>query len=364
MTSDRAHSEPSDQVRESARAADSHNSTPAVAFPQHSTPGRTARLQRLAGNAATTRLLVAQARPIGRRVAATPVRLAAAGVLRSVVQRHTQGVLDKINSDLSTRRVTLRGQDPTAVTGGDLLEYIYKHVGEIARLPEMVTVCATKDELKAALAKDLAARAGASSVTEEHRASAANDVDNGGGGFTALDGTVYMLESTNDSSALYHELIHVLSAPGGTTKLSATKVNLNEGFTNYFAEQLSAKYKKATFPAYPAATIWARKFATKYGDATAYNIYFKDDEDLLYTTLAKTLKTNAEADKLIHDANAKDKKKDTTRFTAAAIKTLFNGATVKDEPALAAIIKTKVKASDFLDSNEPNLKWLDTGIFN
>jgi hypothetical protein len=143
-----------------------------------------------------------------------------------------------------------------------------------------------------------------------------------------------------------------------------TKVNLNEGFTNYFAEQLSAKYKKATFPAYPAATAWARKFATKYGDATAYNIYFKDDEELLYTTLAKTLKANAEADKLIHDANAKDKKKDATRFTAAAIKMLIAGDKVKEESVIAAMIKTKIKASDFLDPGEPNLKWLDTGVFN
>jgi len=327
-------------------------------------PAHAGNLQRLAGNAVAARLLAGRGPAIGRRVAATPVRLARSGVLRSVIQRHTQGVLDKINSDLTERRVTLRGQDPTAVTGGDLLEYIYKHVGEIARLPEMVTVCATKDELKAALAKDLAARAGASTVTEEHRASAANDVDNGGGGFTAMDGTVYMLESTNDSSALYHELIHVLSAPGGTTNLSKTKVNLNEGFTNYFAEQLSAKYKKATFPAYPAATAWARKFATKYGDATAYNIYFKDDEELLYTTLAGTLKTNAEADKLIHDANAKDKKKDPTRFSGPTIKTFFNGATIKDQTALATMIKGKIKAADFLDPAEANLKWLDTAIFN
>ncbi len=130
----------------------------------------------------------------------------------------------------------------TAKTSGELLEYIYQQVGDIAKFPGMVTVCATKDELNAELAKDLAARAGTSSVTEERRRSAANDVDNGGGGFTAQDGTVFMLESANDSSALYHELIHVLSAPGGTTQLSNTKVNLNEGFTNYFAEELSSKY--------------------------------------------------------------------------------------------------------------------------
>jgi hypothetical protein len=280
-----------------------------------------------------------------------------------VVQRHTQGVLDKINADLTSRRVTLRGYDPADPTNGDLLEYIYTHVGDIARLPEMVTVCDNADALKEALAKDLAARAGASSVTDEHRRSAAADVDNGGGGFTALDGTVYMLKSANDSSALYHELIHVLSAPGGTTQISKTKVNLNEGFTNYFAEELSEKYKKATFPAYPAATEWVRKFVAKYGRAKAYDIYFKDNEALLYSTMAATLKANAEADKAVHDANAKDKTKNPTRFTAAAIKTLFTGATVKDEAALAAIIQKKIASSDFLDLNEANLKWLDTAVF-
>ena len=308
-------------------------------------------LQRLAGNAVASRHL-------GLMRSGQPVKTAAV-----LVQRHTQGVLDKINDDLAARRPTLRGADPTKPEGGDLLAYIYKHVGEISKLPEMVTVCAGKAELKEALAKDLAARAGASSVTEEHRASAAADVDNGGGGFTALDGTVYMLESTNDSSALYHELIHVLSAPGGTTQISKTKVNLNEGFTNYFAEELSAKYKKATFTAYPGATAWVRNFVAKYGQATAYNIYFKDNESLLYSTLAATLKTNVEADKLVHDGNAKDNTKNPTRFTAAALKALMTGNSAKDESALADLIKKKIAATDFLSLDEPNLKWIQTGIF-
>lgn len=319
-----------------------------------------ARLQRLVGNAVTARLI--QSPLTG------PARLPAPALRRAlartaVVQRHTQGVLDKINDDLVSRRPTLRGYDATSASG-DLLEYINKHVNEISKLPGMVTVCASKDDLKVALAKDLAARAGSTTVTADHERSAANDVDNGGGGFTALDGTVYMLESTNDSSALYHELIHVLSAPGGTTQLSKTKINLNEGFTNYFAEELSTKYKKATFPAYPAATAWVRKFATKYGRDVAYNVYFKDNEALLYSTLATTLRSNVEEDKKIHDGNAKDNTKNPTRFTAAALKTMLTGADVKDVPTLAELIKKKIIASDFLSADEPNLKWLDTGVFN
>ncbi len=341
------------------KVAESHRRE-SVAAPTATVPLaliRAHQLQRLVGNAVATRLLGAQQGD--QRLKQGDVRRTT-----SVIQRHTQGVLDKINSDLEARRPGLRGHDPTAPSGGDLLEYIYTHVGEIAKLPGMVTVCKGKDELKAALATDLAARAGASTVTDDHRTSAANDVDNGGGGFTALDGTVFMLESTNDSSALYHELIHVLSAPGGTTQLSKTKVNLNEGFTNYFAEELSTKYKKATFPAYPAATAWVRKFVAKYGRETAYNVYFKDDEALLYSTMAATLKSNAVGDKAIHDANAKDKAKNPTRFTSNVIKTLFTGASVKDDAALAELIRKKIIASDFLSLDEPNLKWLDTGILS
>jgi hypothetical protein len=305
----------------------------------------------MAGNAAAAQLVAN----------GTGGRTAGGLVLRSLIQRHTQGVLDNIAADLSTRRATMRGADPTK---GDLLEYINKNVGDIAKLPGMVTICDTKDKLIDALAIDLAARANSPTVEDQHRVSAASDVNNGGGGFTALDGTVYMLASANDSSALYHELIHVLSAEGGVTQLSKTKMNLNEGFTNYFAEELSTKYTKATFPAYPGATTWVRKFVTKYGRDVAYNIYFKDNEALLYSTLAATLKTNVEADKAIHDANAKDKTKNPTRFTSAAIKNFYTGATIKDAAALGIIIKKKITDAQFLEATEPSLAWMDTAIFN
>ena len=303
----------------------------------------------------------AQAEPAG--LLALQRRVGNAAVGRMLVQRHTQGVLDKINLDLLGRRGEMRGHDPTK---GDLLAYIRTQVSDIAQLPGMVTVCATKQELIDALAIDLANRAGASSVSEDHRRSAENDVNNGGGGFTAMDGTVYMLESTNDSSALYHELIHVLSAPGGTTQISKTKVNLNEGFTNYFAVELAKTYKKNIFPAYPAATAWVEKFVAKFGRDAAYNVYFKDNEALLYTTLAKQLSTNAEAGKKVLDENktgGKDSQKP-TNLKSTDVGTLFKGTAVKAESELAELIKKKIQASDFLDLKEPNLAWMDRLIFD
>lgn len=331
-------------------------------LPRSSTVGRVMNFQGLAGNSAVARIVAARESLIPNRGPGLALRGNSVGQ-QAAIQRHTQGVLDNIAADLAKRRTGMRDTDPSDPTGGDLLAYINKNVSDISALPGMVTICDTPASLIDALAVDLAARAGASSVDQAHRQAATNDVNNGGGGFTALDGTVYMLESANDSSALYHELIHVLSAEGGVTQLSKTKMNLNEGFTNYFAEQLSEKYKKRTFPAYPVATQWVRQFATKYGDATAYNLYFKDNEALLYSTLAKTVHENATADLKVHEANAKGGPKAPTRWTSGGLNAFKAGKAIKDESALATLIKTKIASSQFLETTEPNLVWLENAIF-
>ncbi|HWE55150.1 MAG TPA: hypothetical protein VG435_06530 [Acidimicrobiales bacterium] len=284
--------------------------------------------------------LIALQRSAGNRAVAQALsRKGAPGAV--VVQRHSAGVLEGIAKDLKDRRTKVKGYTHPAET--DLLAYIKTQVDEVAKLPEMVTICDTKEKLTEDLAKDLAARAGSSTVDEAHTTSAKSQVDNGGGGFTALDGTVYMLASANNSSALYHELIHVISGEGGATKLAATKTNLNEGFTNYFAEQLAEKYKSAIFPAYPTPTKWAKSFVSEFGAATAYNLYFKDDEAVLFTTLAGRLKTNVETP---------------NKFTKTEVVQFYKAGNLKTDAELADLVKAKIKQGDFMAPDEPSLKWL------
>lgn len=287
---------------------------------------------------------------------------------RSLIQRHLPGVLAKLSEDLSKVRATMTGYNTADPLNGDLMAYINKHVTDIAALPGMVTVVDSKDKLVAALAEDMVARSPTPTTLDAVMPNATDEVMNkGGGGFTAKDGTVWMLESTNDSSALYHELIHVLSGEGGVTQLSVTKTNLNEGFTNYFAEALATKYSKTIFPAYTVATAWVKKFVAKFGDSVAYNIYFKNNEALLYSTLAKQLKTNLDADKLIVDANKALKsgeKPAPTKLKATDLSMFTTAGKIKDEAAIAVVVKKKITEAYFMDAGEASLVWMDRVIFS
>jgi hypothetical protein len=297
-----------------------------------------------------------------------PSMMSRATAQKSLVQRHLPGVLAKLSEDLTKVRATMGSYNTADPTNGNLLEYVNKHVTDIAALPGMVTVVDTKDKLVKALAEDMVARAPAPTTLDAVMPNATDEVMNkGGGGFTAKDGTVWMLESTNDSSALYHELIHVLSGEGGVTQLSVTKTNLNEGFTNYFAEALAAKYSKAIFPAYPVATAWAKKFVAKFGESVAYNLYFKNDEALLYNTLAKQLKTKLEADKAIVDANKSLKpgeKAPATKLKSTDLSMFTSGGKIKDEAAIAVVVKKKITEAYFVDAGEASLVWMDRVIFS
>ena len=302
------------------------------------------RVARDAGRAADDRHLHTLQRRVGNR--------AVAGMLRAQghlpVQRHSAGVLEKINNDLTARRQRL--QDYAHPGGGDLKAFIQTNMEAIISLSGMVTICKTPDELKAALSQDLADRdpAAAGVINQDHRTAAARDVDNGGGGFTAADGTVYMLESQKESSALYHELMHVLSAKGGVTKLMGTKQQLNEGFTNYFAVELAKKNNTAIFPAYPVPTVWATNFVAKFGESTAYDIYFKNNEALLYSKLAESMRT------IITSGKSAD---------GATISTMVLGGfkksgVLKSDDELAQMAKSKIAGSAFVEAGEGNLTWL------
>ncbi|MBA4180309.1 MAG: hypothetical protein C0506_06950 [Anaerolinea sp.] len=279
---------------------------------------------------------------------------------RGVVQRHLPGVLAKLAEDLTKVRAALGAYDTADPTNGNLLEYINKHVTDINALPGMVTILDSKPKLIEQLAIDMAARAEPpTAVNASHTASATDEVMNkGGGGFTAKDGTVYMLESTKDSSALYHELIHVLSGEGGVTQLSVTKTNLNEGFTNYFAEQLARKYGKTVYTAYPVATTWVNDFVAKCTENTAYNIYFKNNEALLYSTLAGRLKTKVQAAKTVFDKPESKALKESNGVKRTDLGAFYTGATIKDDAVLAAAVKKKIQEAYFMDAGEPSIAWL------
>lgn len=324
----------------------------------HSSEQRIAALQSQVGNRATTRVLA-------RRGAANSSLLSTESVQRTLIQRHLPGVLAKLSEDLTKVRASMNAYD--TADPGDLMAYVNKHVSDISALPGMVTVVETKEKLVDALAIDMVARASEPTTIEAVMPNATDEVMNkGGGGFTAKDGTVWMLESANDSSALYHELIHVLSGEGGVTQLAGTKGMLNEGFTNYFAEALATKYGKTIFTAYPIATAWVKKFAAKFGDSVAYNLYFKDNEALLFSTLAKQMRANLVADKVTHDANKLVKAPDkpaTTKFKLTEVNMYSTAGAVKSEDLLAAVIKKKIQESYFMEATEPGLAMMDKFIF-
>lgn len=286
-------------------------------------------LQRSIGNRAVTRMLQPERRAIP-------------------LQRHSAGVLEAINNDLTSRRQRL--QDYAHPGGGDLKAFIQANMEAIINLSGMVTICKTPDDLKTELAKDLANRdeAAAGVVNDDHRVAAARDVDNGGGGFTAADGTVYMLESQKESSALYHELMHVLSAKGGVTKLMGTKQQLNEGFTNYFAVELAKKNSTTIFPAYPVPTVWATNFVAKFGESVAYDIYFKDNEALLYSTLAAATRT------IITSGNTAEG----TKISAMVLGGFKKAGTFVGDDDLAKMVKSKIAGAAFMEAGEGNLTWL------
>ena len=361
----RAPKQPADLSR-TASAAKRATTAPPVAAPSDFAQRNIAALQTLVGNRTTARMIGGQR---GFATSGWPViSRPGIGIRRSLIQRHLPGVLAKLSEDLTKVRATMTGYDTADPTNGDLMAYVNKHVTDIAALPGMVTVVDSKDKLVVALAEDLVARAPTPTTLEAVMPNATDEVMNkGGGGFTAKDGTVWMLESTNDSSALYHELIHVLSGEGGVTQLSVTKTNLNEGFTNYFAEALATKYGKTIFPAYLVATAWVKKFVAKFGESVAYNLYFKNNEALLYSTLAKQLKTNLDADKVIVDANKALKsgeKPAPTKLKSTDISMFTAAGKIKDEAAIAAVVKKKITEAYFMDVGEASLVWMDRVIFS
>ena len=230
-------------------------------------------------------------------------------------------------------------------TGGDVLRYISDRISDVGSIKDLLFIV-SRERLVDALANDMAARGGAVPVDETHRQAAEREVANGGGGFTALDGRIFILDTAAQSSALFHEVIHVLSGPGGVTPLAQLKMQLNEGFTNYFAEEVAGLVGGEVYAAYAFPTAWARKFAAAHGRDAAYSIYFKGNLDLLYEKLAGHLLSQAQSNKL----------------SASEANLLKLRGEWSMDKALA-LVKNKVRGADFFDKNALPNQWFDGRVF-
>ncbi len=230
-------------------------------------------------------------------------------------------------------------------TGGDIVRYISDRITDAGTVKDLLFVV-SRERLVDALAHDMAARGGGVPVDETHRQAAEREVANGGGGFTALDGRIFILDTAEKSSALFHEVIHVLSGPGGVTPLAQLKMQLNEGFTNYFAEEVAELAGGEIYAAYAFPTAWARKFATAHGRDAAYRIYFKGNLDLLYEKLAGFLLRQAQTNQL-------------TATEAGLLK--LRGEWSMDKAL--AMVKNKVRGADFYDKNALPNQWFDGRVF-
>jgi Domain of unknown function (DUF4157) len=100
---------------------------------------------------------------------------------------------------------------------------------------------------------------------------------NKGRGFTASNGTIYVLDGQVAAHDIVHETVHVCSAPGGVTKiLTEFGEPLNEGFTEYFTKEFCSKLGVADAVAYPSEVAFIQKLAAKVGNAPLHTAYLQN----------------------------------------------------------------------------------------
>ena len=88
---------------------------------------------------------------------------------------------------------------------------------------------------------------------------------------------------------MIHEMIHILSAQGGQTKILADYgAGLNEGFTHMFTKKACAWDGITVNAAYEGPTEFVEALERKYGTPLLYDAYFKDKMDLLLDAMVST----------------------------------------------------------------------------
>ena len=99
-------------------------------------------------------------------------------------------------------------------------------------------------------------------------------------GFTDYQSRIWLLEGAGESDAV-HELVHVLSGPGGESGLRSLNTPLNEGVTQYFTKQLSSEVTEA----YPKETAFVERLVSAIGVAPIYAAYFNHQRDTLISAM-------------------------------------------------------------------------------
>ena len=101
---------------------------------------------------------------------------------------------------------------------------------------------------------------------------------NQGRGFTGKSGTLYVIGTAPEADHdVVHETVHLLSAPGGGTKIMAKYgEQLNEGCTEFFTKKMCAQMKVKDAAAYPAHVAFMNKLVGVVGLGMLHTAYMKD----------------------------------------------------------------------------------------
>lgn len=134
-------------------------------------------------------------------------------------------------------------------------------------------------------------------------------------GFTAKDGTVFLVRTAAIAHDRVHESVHVLSAQGGRTQiLEDFNVSLNEGFTEYFTMAACQRQNIRSSGAYATQLAFVERIIAVVGVAAATQAYLGDGGlDAIITTLAERWVGRRQG---IIDANSTN---GTIKFSARAL---------------------------------------------
>lgn len=159
------------------------------------------------------------------------------------------------------------GQDVLMTASANLLDDMKKQLKATQRLLRVPDA--------EALAQAMSRESTEGQTVEQARQLIAN---NQGRGFTGASGTVYVLDNVPETEHdEVHESVHLMSAPGGKTKIMAEYgEQLNEGFTEYFTKQMCARLGVPDATAYPEHVAFMQRLEPVVGHDMLYTAYMKN----------------------------------------------------------------------------------------
>lgn len=211
---------------------------------------------------------------------------------RSLVQRHEPAEVASARDDVATA---------ISVDPAELVEFVQVGAGNIEALGSKVWQEVDWATLVKRYAIDMALRRGeAESEGPKYEKQADDDIKgNQGRGFADMNGQIWMLKGVYAKSDLIHEFIHLLSGAGGVTKIySDISGSLNEGFTQYFAEEVCRKTGGSVAAAYPEETAFVQALGAAHGLTALYDAYFRGNTSGLLDKLTTKYEAYCTAGKL------------------------------------------------------------------